>query len=568
MKKTFLSIASRALMTWKHLLRFHLWCPSLEVRASLGGEDTSVTFFNSHSSLWARCLSRKPVDVDDEVRTLIVGNTPNELSWRGWNGKKGNMNIRLLSCSSLIHCLHSFMVISCVIEMAWSQQRTHLDSCPVVQGLDVRSPRHFGEVNTTSAQYCCKACGSSQECQFWSFKASDVPQGHACRLFATLPKANRSEASFVSGPKPPPSPSDIRLHVEGSNLIDPQGKIVRLVGFNWPLEHVHLGDGAVMREKLPGVNLVRLVGVLWDNSKSASDCYSDQFPYFKDSCFARLDTAVRAAVDAKLWVVLAARCEFAAGQAYLTNPMANVFHNMTLRNMLYTAWQHVVKHYQSWDYIAAYEVMAEPRDKLVNASVVREFYAGACSAVRRVEANTPCLVGPSPYYKLWNFNSSILLPNTSNVVYTFDYFQPSDFVFGRSDIPTYPGTYNCSTVYGGEPWVSQCCPGGLPSVLIELNISWHMQNIAQYALKLRAQNVPVIVNQWSAVHGLDAAAGRFRFISDVARTLQEAGIGWAWWVWRGGGDGWDHGSMEIAYYWSNGSVSFDEQALAALKPYV
>jgi hypothetical protein len=116
--------------------------------------------------------------------------------------------------------------------------------------------------------------------------------------------------------------------------------------------------------------------------------------------FGNLDAAVKAATDAKVWVILAARCKFAAGDAYQTDPMANVFHNATLRNMLYVAWEHVAKHYASWDYIAAYEPMAEPRDKSVNATVIRDFYEGACAAVQGVDVNTPCMVGPGPYYKV------------------------------------------------------------------------------------------------------------------------------------------------------------------------
>ena len=44
-----------------------------------------------------------------------------------------------------------------------------------------------------------------------------------------------------------------------------------------------------------------------------------------------------------------------AGMHYDTDPGANVFHNATLRNMLYTTWKHVAEHYRSWDYIAAYD---------------------------------------------------------------------------------------------------------------------------------------------------------------------------------------------------------------------
>jgi hypothetical protein len=150
----------------------------------------------------------------------------------------------------------------------------------------------------------------------------------------------------------------VRLKVTGNKLIDPSGKSLRLTGFNWPLIHVHEGDGQLMLDKLPGSNVARLVGVLWDNSDSSSDCYMDTPPYFKESCFKKLDAAVKAATDAKVWVILAARCKYAAGSDYPTDPMANVFHNKTLANMLNVAWEHVAKHYSSWDYIGAYEVLA------------------------------------------------------------------------------------------------------------------------------------------------------------------------------------------------------------------
>jgi hypothetical protein len=222
--------------------------------------------------------------------------------------------------------------------------------------------------------------------------------------------------------------------VTGNKLIDPSGKSIRLTGFNWPLEHVHDGDGQMMLDKMPAVNVARIVGVLWDNSPSKSDCYTDTSPFFKESCFGKLDAAVKAATDAKIWVILAARCKFAAGDAYETDPMANVFHNKTLSNMLYVAWEHVAKHYASWDYIGAYEVMAEPRDKGVSATTIRSFYEGACSAVQSVDSNTPCMVGPGPYYKIFHFDANMLLAN-KNVIYTFDYFIPDSWSFGRDSIP-------------------------------------------------------------------------------------------------------------------------------------
>ena len=42
--------------------------------------------------------------------------------------------------------------------------------------------------------------------------------------------------------------------------------------------------------------------------------------------------------------------------------------------MFYMSWQTVVTRYKDWDYIAAYEILSEPRDKDVSANIVNEFY--------------------------------------------------------------------------------------------------------------------------------------------------------------------------------------------------
>ena len=36
---------------------------------------------------------------------------------------------------------------------------------------------------------------------------------------------------------------------------------IRLTGFNWPLEHVHTGDGALMKQQIADTNLARIIGV-------------------------------------------------------------------------------------------------------------------------------------------------------------------------------------------------------------------------------------------------------------------------------------------------------------------
>ena len=63
------------------------------------------------------------------------------------------------------------------------------------------------------------------------------------------------------------------------------------------------------------------------------------------------------------------------------------------------------------------------------------------------------------------------------------------------------------------------------------------------------------MNQWEAVHGISAAAGRYDYIEDVASLAEEMGFGWAWWTWAGGNsDGFKGGQ------WSKIALSNQESA--------
>jgi hypothetical protein len=323
-----------------------------------------------------------------------------------------------------------------------------------------------------------------------------------------------------------------------------------------------------MKKVIPGSNVARVVGLLWDNlDDMAHECYTDSAPYFNESCFDALDDMVRQATDAGLWVILTCRSKYGAGQDYQSNPMHDVFHNSTLRSMMFTMWKHVVAHYSSWDYIAAYEIMSEPRDKDVSAQVVHDFYAEGCAAVHSVDPATPCMVGPRSYYKLYAFTDDVLLANDSNVIYTVDYFDPDEYVFGKGSLATYPAAYRCHELYKG--WTSEACPGSDYHKSVNFDITWHEHNFATWAGNFKSKhNVPVFVNQWGVVHGVTEQQGRFEYMKDVAQTLKSMDIGWAWWTFRGGGEDWAHGSMEFVFEHANGTLEIDEKAVAAVLPYM
>lgn len=82
----------------------------------------------------------------------------------------------------------------------------------------------------------------------------------------------------------------LRLRIDGKKMIDPTtNKEIRLTGFNWTLKYAYQNEGQIMKDTLEGSNVARIVGVFWKNTNDSSDCYQSNAPYFKDSCFKKLD---------------------------------------------------------------------------------------------------------------------------------------------------------------------------------------------------------------------------------------------------------------------------------------
>ena len=370
-----------------------------------------------------------------------------------------------------------------------------------------------------------------------------------------------------------------RLTINGTSLFEPSGSAIRLQGFNWQLGRTTTADGALMKKLIPEANVARLVGIFWDNSdpKSGhptSDCMTQTPPhYFDDSCFKTLDPWVKTATDAGLWVILAVRSQVGAGQYFDTDPGSCVFHNTTLKNMLFAAWTHIAQHYASFDNIAAYEILSEPRDKTISSQAVRDFYQGGCLAARAGDPTAPCMIGNAPYYKLWKFkaNQVGLLDKTIPVIYTFDYFTPDNFVFGKSSVPVYGKQYKCKELADG--WVDAACPNKDGDAMQALDKNWTRTQFVEFAIATQQQlNAPVFINQWEAVHGItstNSTSGALQYVEDVASLAQEYNLGWAWWTWAGGNSaGWSHGSSEIVFRFGNGTEMYDTEVLNALQKYM
>ena len=193
--------------------------------------------------------------------------------------------------------------------------------------------------------------------------------------------------------------------------------------------------------------------------------------------------------------------------------------------------------------------MSEPRNKAVAQETVARFYEGVCAAVHRVDNRMPCVVGPTPYYKVWQLNGSMILRNgdgspMKGIVYTFDFYDPWDFVTSDAeDGYAYPDEcaalcltqstraiitittahtalsytdrrYPCSVAFRG--WVPLFCPRG-GSQIIRVDRSWLRHLLDAYPIALsREADAPVFCNQWGVKRSVTAARGRLAYAEDVA----------------------------------------------------
>ena len=88
-----------------------------------------------------------------------------------------------------------------------------------------------------------------------------------------------------------------------------------------------------------------------------------------------------------LWVILAAKARYAAGEAWPRVP--DVFHDERLAERYRAMWAHLATALAGEEGLAGYEVMSEPRWDGSDAEVHR-FHVDACAAVWSSDADAVC----------------------------------------------------------------------------------------------------------------------------------------------------------------------------------
>ena len=249
--------------------------------------------------------------------------------------------------------------------------------------------------------------------------------------------------------------------------------------------------------------------------------------FLSAACLDAMDSLIRQATERGLWVIIAARAKYAAGWDWPAQP--DVFHDASLRRKYYAMWTFVAARYSTWARIAGYEIMSEPRTKVVPQAEVMEFMQGGCDAVHAQDPRALCVVGPAPYYKAWELSDALLLPRR-NVLYTFDFFVPWKFVAGDSsrDSAAFPATYPCNQVY--DTWWGSFCASAEQSVLVDAE--WLRATMRAVPHKLRSRGVPVYCNQWGVKGEVLASRGRLAYAAALLGAFTELNISNSYWIWR------------------------------------
>ncbi|PSF39489.1 hypothetical protein C7H19_01495 [Aphanothece hegewaldii CCALA 016] len=308
--------------------------------------------------------------------------------------------------------------------------------------------------------------------------------------------------------------SPVRLTVKGSQIFTPEGKLIEWRGVNWGWWGSIQPQDGVETAKM-GANAVRLP-FKWYFSGKKSDIRDSNAPgNISPEGLALLDKYVDWCVQQKLWVILSATSDEGAGdnaENYWTNP--------ALRKEFFETWAFLVQRYKNKPYIAAYEILNEPhplRKKYATTKEVQKFYQEAIEVIRQYDSTTPLIVGPSDNYDL-NQLPNIYIKNDKNLIYTFNYYEPSEYVkTNRREVKglpliTYPGTFQNRQ---GET--------------ITLNKEY-LARLLQPAVKFREQyNVPLFVNQ---VGVRSEAPGQLKYIADVLALFDQYKIPYTYWTFK------------------------------------
>ncbi|NRF70031.1 cellulase family glycosylhydrolase [Aquincola sp. S2] len=348
----------------------------------------------------------------------------------------------------------------------------------------------------------------------------------------------------------------LRLTIQGTTLLDPQGRAVRLRGVN--VDGIDAQDAAIIAGQF-NMNTIRL------RITYSKDTRADTPSGFRDDYLQQIDGWVAAARSRGLWMVL----EMRGSDAFTTHPDFYDIRKtgpcdpkvelVRCPNFGYyrKTWRFLAERFRGTDYIAGYGLLAEPSaDKTGAANPVAtlvSFQRALMDEISRVDRRTPFFIGPNYNYDTMEYrlDDYFIAAYAGRVVYAVNFLVPKEWInHGTWTLPCLP-TGDCKPTYpfadpvdgygsllaGADPAAQpekvfneqRVKPGNYQKTLSKGFIPWYLQ----WALDFRDRHqVPLYVDQFGAS---TEALGQLAYEGDLIDFFEDRGLHWTRWSYNAAG---------------------------------
>jgi endoglucanase len=261
-----------------------------------------------------------------------------------------------------------------------------------------------------------------------------------------------------------------------------------------------LGDFAKMAQA--GFKSVRLP-VRW-SAKAKTNA-----PYTIDPAFfAQVDSAVNAAIAARLYVVL----NMHHYDELFVQPQQH-------EERFLAMWKQISQHYAAWPQALIFEILNEPHDKLT-ANLWNPMYQKALAEIRVKNPTRQVIISGAGWGGAAALNELAMPANLDNLIFTFHYYSPFQFTHQGAE---WVGSKS-------NAWVGTRWTGSSKEIQ---DAKEEFNKAAQFS---RRYKVPIFMGEFGAYSKADMDS-RVRWTRHVVGLAKRNGFSTAYWEFKTGGFG-------------------------------
>jgi hypothetical protein len=294
-----------------------------------------------------------------------------------------------------------------------------------------------------------------------------------------------------------------RLKIEGSRILEPSGKEIRLRGENVTWWSRPTEKDAQMIKKM-GFNNVRYLFHYEPPAGYKPGQFDPQYlPPIKEH--------IRLFTRLGLWVIVG-EWKFS-----LEEDKVNIWNTPALRKDFYEMWKYVIGELKDENYIGAYEPMNEPHtESYGDDDDYLKWYRETIALIRSLDSKTPIVVGGNNFSNAIDLGPNVKM-NDPSIIYTFHEYDPRDYTHieyhVRNDL-SWPKSFGTD---------------------------YHDRDFGEVRKFAKQFDVPIWMGEFGV---MTYAKGQKQFIQHIVTLAEKSNFHWNHWSWRHQ----TKESMELSYF--------------------